>query len=114
MFYGLLSWGQIRCMFILRFIIFNIVNKLNDEFIATYVIENAKGGKVRSFQLIRKKPGDTCTLSLGVPVEGLAEGEYRLILTVEDPAQAQSVSKSINLYVYVVKTNWTNRIGPSS
>lgn len=75
------------------------LNKLNDEFIATYVIENVKGEEVRSFQLIRKKPGDTCTLSATVPVAGLAEGEYQLILTVEDPAKVQKVRKSTKFYV---------------
>jgi len=75
------------------------LNQLNDEFIATYVIENAKGEEVRSFQLIRKKPGDTCTLSATVPVAGLVEGEYQLILTVEDPAKVQKVRKSTKFYI---------------
>lgn len=75
------------------------LNELNDEFIATYAIENKKGEEVRSFQLRHKKPGDTCALSVAIPVQELAEGEYRLILTVGDPVQAQSVHKSINFYV---------------
>ncbi len=75
------------------------LNELKDEFIATYVIENKKGEEVRSFQLRRKKPSDTCALSVAVPVAGLAEGEYQLILTVEDPAKAQKVRKSTKFYV---------------
>jgi hypothetical protein len=77
----------------------NTSNEPKDEFTATYVIENAKEEEVRSFQLRCKKPGDTCALSVTVPVGGLAEGEYRLILTVEDPAQVQKVRKSTEFYV---------------
>ena len=82
--------------------IYNLQNTLNepkDEFIAAYVIENAKGEEVRSFQIRRKKPDDTCALSVAVPVAGLAEGEYRLILTVEDPDKVQKVRKSTKFYV---------------
>lgn len=75
------------------------LDKPNDEFIASYVIENKKGKAVKTYNIRRKKPGDTCALSVGLPVQELAEGEYRLILTVEDPAQARTVSKSINFYV---------------
>ena len=71
----------------------------NNEFVATYIIKNEKGVEVKSIKRNYKKPGDSCVLSIGIPVAGLESGQYQLILDVEDPAGAQSVRNFTNFYV---------------
>jgi len=71
----------------------------HNELVATYTIKNEKGVEVKSIKRHYKKPGDTCALSIGIPVAGLESGQYQLILDVEDPARAQSVRNFTNFYV---------------
>ncbi len=75
------------------------LEELNNEFTATYTIANEKGKEIRSFQRRIQKPGETCALSVKIPVTGFENGQYELILNVEDLQSGQSTQKRTNFVV---------------
>lgn len=75
------------------------LEELNTEFTATYIIANEKGEEIKSFQRRIQKPGETCALSVRIPVANLGTGQYELILNVEDLQRGQSTQKRTNFVV---------------
>ncbi|MFQ5823969.1 MAG: GWxTD domain-containing protein [bacterium] len=73
--------------------------KPNQELHATVIIQNKKGVEVKSEELRLDKPGNSCALSVGIPVEGLESGQYKLILRVEDRNSAQKAQKSTHFNI---------------
>ena len=66
----------------------------NDEFVATFVIEDRTGREIQSWKLRHKKAAASCALSVGLTLDEFDSGGYQLSLTVQDPATGQSVRKS--------------------
>ena len=95
--------SNILCVYSELYNLHYIAGETNKEFMTTFTIINDKGVEVKSLTFKRKKPGDTCTLSVRIPVHDLDEGLYQLNLIVEDLDNAQTVRKSTNFYV--VKPN---------
>ncbi|MFQ5770493.1 MAG: GWxTD domain-containing protein, partial [bacterium] len=65
----------------------------NKKLNATYTIVDKSGSAVKTVMHKYEKPGDTCALSQGIPIDELASGQYKLILIVQDIDNAQKVSK---------------------
>ncbi|NIR70770.1 hypothetical protein GWO43_04110 [candidate division KSB1 bacterium] len=66
----------------------------NKEFSVTYIIKNSDARRIAFIKRKYEKPGDTCVLSIGIPVKELEEGFYQLNLTVADPDNGQTVRKA--------------------
>lgn len=79
-----------------------------NSFKAECRILNTRGQSVKTLTFERQKPGDTCTLSLGIPIQGLAEGEYVLNIRVRDHDSAEVASKSSRFNVVrPVEPTWS-------
>jgi GWxTD domain-containing protein len=73
--------------------------KLNKDFVVTFSIQNNNGFETNSKEFYYKKPGESCAVSVGIPIDELVSGQYTLILNVEDLDSAQKVQKSTHFNI---------------
>ncbi|MFQ5864800.1 MAG: GWxTD domain-containing protein [bacterium] len=73
--------------------------KLNKEFVVTFTVQNKNGFKLKSKELSYDKPGDSCVLSVGIPIDELESGLYELVLNVKDLDSAQETRKSTHFNI---------------
>lgn len=73
--------------------------ELNKKFLVAFTIQNESGFKIKSETLGYKKPGESCALSVGIPIDELEPGQYKLILDVEDLDSAQRAQKSAHFNI---------------
>lgn len=64
------------------------------KFIASFLIQNELGQKMRYMQKTLAKPGDSSVLRANIPIAGLASGYYRLLVRIKDLDSGQSVRKT--------------------
>ncbi len=70
-----------------------------NQFLATFTIIDQNGQELRKVNHKQNKQGKTCALSLGIPVDGLDSGQYKLVLQVTDLDNSKTVTRQSNFHI---------------
>jgi len=70
-----------------------------NQFLATFTILDQNGRELKKVNHKQNKPGKTCALSLGIPIDGLDSGQYKLVLEVTDLDNSKTVTKQSNFHI---------------